>query len=425
MTPTNDWPALSSLKEHPSEPLSQPDPMPALRLFATWEICRYMIPVAPAHLRRVLRDTPDLPQGIREGDSAARWFSLRDIMQLRQFFAQTGRGARAYLPYRPQGLPAQTIAVIGNGAGTGKTALCLHLATRAALEGYRVLVIDLDPSGALTVQLPAPDLTPALPGLSELLARHYGEHLQAENRARLARGADPLAVNEALAAPLARSVQDLVRPSLWHRLDVLPSDASLWESTLQMAEWSQSAPGWRSWDALHDRLRDDGLLARYDLIVMDAPPLLDALALSALHLANLVVTCAPATPQGAAQALHCLSLLARRFGTLETRLNTVARTLGGAPVSLGQARCQILLNGDVPTQSGTTHPLRSQLGALAGLTPLPHQPLMTTPGGFFALDPRQIPREAYVGARSPLETLWSEMSAQIRAGWAASSEAAE
>ena len=35
----------------------------SLRLFSTWEITRYLIPVAQAHFRRVLKANPDLPQG--------------------------------------------------------------------------------------------------------------------------------------------------------------------------------------------------------------------------------------------------------------------------------------------------------------------------------------------------------------------------
>ncbi|MGB1208518.1 MAG: ATPase, partial [Paracoccaceae bacterium] len=34
-----------------------PDGKKRLRRFSIWEICRYLIPVAPAHLRRVLRQT--------------------------------------------------------------------------------------------------------------------------------------------------------------------------------------------------------------------------------------------------------------------------------------------------------------------------------------------------------------------------------
>ena len=47
-----------------------------LRQFSTWEITKYLIPVAPAHFRRVLRQNPDLPQGRSEteaGPSGSRW----------------------------------------------------------------------------------------------------------------------------------------------------------------------------------------------------------------------------------------------------------------------------------------------------------------------------------------------------------------
>ena len=36
----------------------------SLRLFSTWEITSYLIPVAPAHFRRVLRQNPSLPHPI-------------------------------------------------------------------------------------------------------------------------------------------------------------------------------------------------------------------------------------------------------------------------------------------------------------------------------------------------------------------------
>ena len=39
-----------------------PEGTKTLRLFSTWEITRYLIPVAQAHFRRVLKANPDLPQ---------------------------------------------------------------------------------------------------------------------------------------------------------------------------------------------------------------------------------------------------------------------------------------------------------------------------------------------------------------------------
>ena len=43
-----------------------PDGKKRLRKFSTWEVCRYLLDVAPAHLRRVLKAHPELPQGAGE-----------------------------------------------------------------------------------------------------------------------------------------------------------------------------------------------------------------------------------------------------------------------------------------------------------------------------------------------------------------------
>ena len=51
-----------------------------LRLFSTWEITRYLIPVAPAHFRRVLRQNPDLPQGASETEGGAKWFTFDEVL---------------------------------------------------------------------------------------------------------------------------------------------------------------------------------------------------------------------------------------------------------------------------------------------------------------------------------------------------------
>ena len=50
-----------------------------LRRFSTWEITRYLIPVAQGHFRRVLKQNPDLPQGMSETESGAKWFTLDEV----------------------------------------------------------------------------------------------------------------------------------------------------------------------------------------------------------------------------------------------------------------------------------------------------------------------------------------------------------
>jgi len=122
----------------------------SLRSFSTWEITKYLIPVAPAHFRRVLRQNPDLPQGVSETDGGAKWFTLDEVLRLRAHFGQEGSKTKEYQPYRPEGLPAKTIAVANFKGGVGKTSTCAHLAMSAALDGYKVLVVDLDSQGSMT-----------------------------------------------------------------------------------------------------------------------------------------------------------------------------------------------------------------------------------------------------------------------------------
>jgi len=72
----------------------------SLRLFSTWEITKYLIPVAPAHFRRVLRSNPELPQGTSETEGGAKWFTLDEVLRLRAHFGSEGSKAKEYQPYR-------------------------------------------------------------------------------------------------------------------------------------------------------------------------------------------------------------------------------------------------------------------------------------------------------------------------------------
>jgi chromosome partitioning protein len=163
-----------------------------LRRFSTWEITRYLIPVAQAHFRRVLRQNPDLPQGLTETEGGAKWFTLDEVLRLRAHFAAEGSKAKDYRPYRPEGLPAKIVAVANFKGGVGKTSTAAHLAMSAALDGYRVLVVDLDSQGSMTSIFGgriADEWQTAFP----LLARHYAEYLRTENRRGRAGGRRPRA----------------------------------------------------------------------------------------------------------------------------------------------------------------------------------------------------------------------------------------
>ena len=175
----------------------QEDGRKTLRLFSTWEITKYLIPVATAHFRRVLKANPDLPQGRSETEGGAKWFTLDEVLRLRAHFSVEGSKAKEYVPYRPKGLPAKLVAVANFKGGVGKTSTCAHLAMSAALDGYKVLVIDLDSQGSMT-SIFGGQVADEWQTVFPLLARHYATHLRAENQSRLDRGETPIALDETL-----------------------------------------------------------------------------------------------------------------------------------------------------------------------------------------------------------------------------------
>ena len=146
----------------------------SLRLFSTWEITRYLIPVATAHFRRVLKQNPDLPQG-RVGNRgrgqvvhpSTRCCACAPISR-----RKARKRARNTCPSGPAGLPAKIVAVANFKGGVGKTSTCAHLAMSAALDGYRVLVVDLDSQGSMT-SIFGGRVADEWQTVFPLIARHY------------------------------------------------------------------------------------------------------------------------------------------------------------------------------------------------------------------------------------------------------------
>ena len=82
-----------------------------LRLFSTWEITRYLIPVAQAHFRRVLKQNPDLPQGRSETEGGAKWFTLDEVHRLRAHFGTQGSKAKDETRFGQSHQPSQPCVV--------------------------------------------------------------------------------------------------------------------------------------------------------------------------------------------------------------------------------------------------------------------------------------------------------------------------
>ncbi len=399
-----------------------------LRRFSTWEIARYMIPVAPAHLRRVLRQHPDLPQGAAETEGGAKWFTLGEVLRLRAHFAAEGSRAKNYLPYRPEGLPAKMVAVANFKGGVGKTSTAAHLAMSAALDGYRVLVVDLDSQGSMT-SLFGGRVEDEWATVYPLIARHHARHLQADNQRRLDRGEAPLPLDETLTEALGITAADLVARTHWPNIDLIGAQLNLYWSEFQIPVWRMAARGWKLWEALGEALRADGVLERYDLVFFDTPPALGYLTINGLAAADIVLV-----PTGASfvefdSTGRFFDMLHATFASIEEGENVAARALGRPEMAFEWDAVRAIVTRYDGAQQAE---MAGLMQAYLGRTLSPHRQDVTAlvgqagerVTGIYEADPRDFVRDTYIRGRATFDTTYAEFKALLTGIWRRDAEAA-
>ena len=399
-----------------------------LRRFSTWEIARYMIPVAPAHLRRVLRQRPDLPQGAAETEGGAKWFTLDEVLRLRAHFAAEGSRSKNYLPYRPEGLPAKMVAVANFKGGVGKTSTAAHLAMSAALDGYRVLVVDLDSQGSMT-SLFGGRVEDEWSTVYPLIARHHARHLQADNQRRLDRGEAPLPLDETLTEALGITAADLVARTHWPNIDLIGAQLNLYWSEFQIPVWRIAARGWKLWEALGEALRADGVLERYDLVFFDTPPALGYLTINGLAAADIVLV-----PTGASfvefdSTGRFFDMLHATFASIEEGENVAARALGRPEMAFEWDAVRAIVTRYDGAQQAE---MAGLMQAYLGRTLSPHRQDVTAlvgqagerVTGIYEADPRDFVRDTYIRGRATFDTTYAEFKALLTGIWRRDAEAA-
>ena len=392
-----------------------------LRLFSTWEITRYLIPVAPAHFRRVLRANPALPQGRTETAGGAKWFALDEVLRLRAHFAAEGSRAKPYLPWRPAGLPAKIAAIANFKGGVGKTSMAAHLAMSAALDGYRVLVIDLDSQGSMT-SIFGGRVASEWDTVFPLIARDYALGLQAENRRRAERGETPLPLDEALDTALAKSAAEVIQKTHWPNVDLIGAQLNLYWAEFQIPVWRMSLRGWKLWEALTRALERDRVLEDYDLVILDTPPALGYLTINGLTAADILLV-----PLGASflefnSTGRFFDMLHSTFASIEDGENMAARALGRpeirfewdavrAVVTRYDAGQQAELAGLMQAYLGRhLSPWRQDFTALVGQAG-------EQAGGIYEADYRDFNRETYARGRQTFDASYAAFKRLLLAAW--------
>lgn len=236
------------------ENLFPPDASKTMRKFTSGEAAS-LLGVNDSYLRKLHLDgkgpSPELTPGNR------RQYSAEDIQALRVLLEQTARKPGDYLPGRRAGDHMQVIGVMNFKGGSGKTTTAAHLAQRLALKGHRVLAIDLDPQASLT----------ALHGLQPEFDLPEGGTLFDAIRYD-----DPCPIGQ------------VIRPSYIPNLDIIPGNLELMEfehdTPRALRDGNAGLFFFRVKEALNQV--DD----RYDVVVIDCPPQLGFLTMSALSAAT-------------------------------------------------------------------------------------------------------------------------------------------
>lgn len=392
-----------------------------LRLFSTWEITRYLIPVATAHFRRVLKQNPTLPQGQSETAGGAKWFTLDEVNQLRAHFGSTGSKAKEYLPYRPKGLPAKMVAVANFKGGVGKTSTAAHLAMSAALDGYKVLVIDLDSQASMT-SIFGGKVEDEWQTVFPLLARHYATHLQADNQRRVDRGDVPVPLDETLTEALDMKTADLVQSTHWPNIDLIGAQLNLYWAEFQIPVWRMQGRGWKLWDALTDTLAADGVLDDYDLIFIDTPPALGYLTINGLAAADILLVPVGASFLEFDSTGRFFDMLHTTFKSIEDGENIVARALGRPEMSFSWDAVRAVVTRYDGSQQAE---LAGLMQAYLGRTLSPHRQDFTAligqageqVQGIYEADYRNFNRETYVRGRETFDATYAAFKALLIGTW--------
>ncbi len=392
-----------------------------LRLFSTWEITRYLIPVAQAHFRRVLKQNPALPQGHSETEGGAKWFTLDEVLRLRAFFGAEGSKAKSYLPYRPKGLPAKIVAVANFKGGVGKTSTAAHLAMSAALDGYKVLVVDLDSQGSMT-SIFGGKVEDEWGTVFPLIARHYARHLRQSNIGRVERGESPIPIDDTLSEALKLTAADLIRPTHWPNIDLIGAQLNLYWAEFQIPVWRMAARGWKLWDALTDSLAADGVLDQYDLILLDTPPALGYLTINGLSAADILLV-----PTGASflefdSTGRFFDMLHSTFRSIEEGENIAARALGREELAFEwDAVRTIVTRYDGMQQSEMASLMQSYLGRTLSPVRQGFTALIGQAGeqvnGIYEADYRDFNRDTYIRGRETFDETWAAFKKLLIGIW--------
>ena len=259
--------ALSARLRAVGERAFPPAAQKTLRSFSSGEVAQ-VVDVSDGYLRQLSLDglgpTPDL------GNAGRRSYSLEQINELREYLAVARpKEATKFWPRRHSGEKLQVITVANFKGGSAKTTTSLYLAQGLALQGFRVLAIDLDPQASLSAMF---GYQPEFDVAENTTL--YGAIRYDDQRV---------------------SMRDVIRPTYFSGISIVPGNLELMEFEHQTPRFMLQKRG-RPEDLFFRRVAAaiDEVEADYDVVIVDCPPQLGFLTMGALNAATgMIVTVHP------------------------------------------------------------------------------------------------------------------------------------
>jgi chromosome partitioning protein len=314
-----------------------PDKRKRLRLFSIAEAA-HLLDVSPAKIRHAAASL----NGTAAGPPRTR-LAFDEMQALRPVLHGTGPARRL-----EQGERLSVVAFANFKGGSAKTTGGVHCAQYLALQGYRVLLVDLDSQGSATAQF----------GLDPSCEVGANNSFAAWTAAREdGRALDP---------------RSLCQRTYWPGIHLVPAGAALAAAEDSLARRAAGPPGpVLPFDELAAFLH--AVADGYDIAVVDTRPDVNMLMTAALHAATGLVIPTRATMTDLASTGEFFAHLASYMAGVEHAL--------GRPLSIRFAR--ILVSAYDPadrSQDALLALLRDRFGPIVLPSPFLHSRVMGTAG---------------------------------------------
>ena len=361
--------------------LFPPNARKELRRFTSGEAAQ-LLGVKDAYLRKLHLEGRGPSPEIRAG--GRRYYAPDDIQALRVMLEQGAKTPGTYLPGRREGDHLQVITVINFKGGSGKTTTAAHLAQHCALQGYRTLAIDLDPQASLS----------ALHGYQPEFDLLDGGTLY-----------------DAITYDDPKPLADIIQRTYFTNLDIVPGNLDLQEfehETPMALSKGEGGLFFTRVGAVLGEVEQD-----YDLVIIDCPPSLGFLTMSALSAATAVlVTVHP-------QMLDVMSMC--QFLLMTSNLLGVVADAGG-DMSYDWMRYLVTRYepGDGP-QNEMVAFMRSMFGDHVLNHPMLKSTAISDAGitkqTLYEIEKSQFTRSTYERALESLDAVNGEIEALIQKAW--------